>query len=102
MKTAPSSAQRKAATSNSSAETASDVPTSTGATAAGSVRTRAAMTQMRTAEGVTPCLRPVGASDADVGHPGRRSWAARELREVGLALLLVGLAPLPGFLVGVE
>ena len=54
---------------------ASAVPTSTGATAAGSVRGRAAISQMRD-----------GAR--------RRSRPPRELREVGRALLLVGLAPL--------
>ena len=57
----------------SSCVAASAVPTSTGATAAGSVRGRAAMSQMRTAR-----------------THGRRG----NLREVGLALLLVGLAAL--------
>ena len=49
MKIAPSSAATNASGWKWSAPSASEVPTSTGATAAGSVRTRAAITQMRTA-----------------------------------------------------
>ena len=47
MNRAPSSAARNANGLNVPAPSASDVPTSTGATAAGSVRGRAAMSQMR-------------------------------------------------------
>ena len=49
MNTAPSSAATNASAWKWSAPSASEVPTSTGAIAAGSVRTRAAITQMRTA-----------------------------------------------------
>src|SRR5271166_3059777 len=63
------------------APSASEVPTSTGAIAAGSVRTRAAMTQMRTALK----LRPLG-----------------EAGEVRTALLPVGVAPLLCLLASVE
>src|SRR5580693_9669200 len=49
MNTAPSSAATNASGWKRPAPSASEVPTSTGATAAGSVRTRAAITQMRTA-----------------------------------------------------
>ena len=45
---------------------ASEVPTSTGAIAAGSVRSRAAITQMRTAEGLRALER------AGAGHQARR------------------------------
>src|SRR5450755_1975838 len=49
MNTAPSSAAANDSGWKSPSPSASEVPTSTGATAAGSVRTRAAITQMRTA-----------------------------------------------------
>src|SRR6266513_5323450 len=81
MNTAPSSAATKARAWNSSAPSASDVPTSTGATAAGSVRTRAAITQMRTASTLSP-----------LGEAG----------EVGRALLHVGVASLLRLLASVE
>ena len=48
MKIAPSSAATKPPTRRSRSVADSAVPTSTGATAAGSVRSRAAMIQMRT------------------------------------------------------
>src|SRR5688500_12233325 len=80
MNSAPSSAATNAPARNWSSHTASAVPTRTGATAAGRVRTRAAITQMRTGE----------------------SGTARELREVRRALLLVGLAALLGLVGGVE
>src|SRR4051794_15144060 len=66
--------------------TAAALPTSTGATAAGRVRGRAAISQILIA-------RP---------SPRRCSWPPRELGEVGLALLLEGLAPLGGLLAAVE
>ena len=47
MKSAPSSAARNVSTLKVSSVAASAVPTSTGATAAGSVRGRAAISQMR-------------------------------------------------------
>src|SRR3954449_9705239 len=71
MKIAPSSAATKPPTRRSVRVMPSAVPTSTGAMAAGSVRGRAAMSQIRTA----PALR-----------------SPRELREVGAALLDVGVA----------
>ena len=51
MKIAPSSAATNAPARNVPSVPASDVPTRTGAMAAGSVRSRAAMTQMRTIYG---------------------------------------------------
>src|SRR3954447_15427020 len=79
MKIDPISAQRKRSGLKTSSDAASDVPTSTGATAAGSVRGRAATTQS---------LRGLG--------------PLRELAEVGLALLLVGVTALLGLLRLVE
>src|SRR5438034_8284366 len=81
MNTAPSSAAAKARAWNSPAPSASEVPTSTGATAAGSVRTRAAITQMRTASTLSP-----------LGKAG----------EVRRALLAVGVASLLRLLAAVE
>src|SRR5271155_5117647 len=81
MKTAPSSAATNASGWKWSAPSASEVPTSTGATAAGSVRTRAAMTQMRSAL----TLGPLG-----------------EAGEIRRALLAVGVAALLGLLAAVE
>src|SRR2546421_5003229 len=81
MKIAPSSAATKASAWKCPAPSASEVPTSTGAIAAGSVRTRAAMTQMRAA-------RTLGA----LGKAG----------EVGRALLHVGVAALARLLARVE
>src|SRR5215212_3191757 len=87
MKIDPASAARKAPTRGSSPvhSTAAAVPTSTGAIAAGSVRGRAAITQILIA-----LLR------------ASRSWAPGELAEVGRALLLEGLATLAGLLAAVE
>src|ERR1700677_2482574 len=73
MKIAPSSAATKASGRKCPAPSASEVPTSTGATAAGSVRTRAAITQMRTALK----LRPLG--------------KAREVRRALLAICVPAL-----------
>src|SRR5438128_4969441 len=81
MKIAPSSAATNASAWKCPAPSASEVPTSTGAIAAGSVRTRAAMTQMRTA-------RTLGA----LGKAG----------EVRCALLHVGVAALARLLACVE
>src|SRR3954469_1709155 len=82
MNSAPSSAATKVRGLNVPPVAASAGPTSTGATAAGSVRGRAAISQM--------CS---GLKD---------SGPLGELREVGLAALLVGLAPLLRLLGGVE
>src|SRR5438067_3282190 len=82
MKTAPSSAATKASAWKVPAPSASEVPTSTGATDAGSVRTRAAITQMRRA-----LVRS--------GTPG-------EAGEIRRALLLVGVAALLGLRAFVE
>src|SRR4051794_4712662 len=81
MKIAPSSAATKPPTRRSTSVIASAVPTRTGAMAAGSVRGRAAMSQIRTG----PALR-----------------SPRELREVGAALLDVGVAALLGLVAHVE
>src|SRR3712207_5403240 len=83
MNSAPTSAATKVSALNVPSVAASAVPTSTGATAAGSVRGRAAMSQIRAAEGCSCSMRATAAL-----------WALRELREVGPALLLVGLAAL--------
>src|ERR687890_2195114 len=84
MKIAPSSAAMNAPTRRSASVTASAVPTSTGATPAGSVRGRAASSQIFRGDGRSV----VGSVEAT------RSGPPRELREVGLALGLVGLAAL--------
>src|SRR5271165_3662762 len=81
MKRAPSSAAMKVRAWKCPAPSASEVPTSTGATAAGSVRTRAAITQMRTALKLGP-----------LGEAG----------EVRGALLHVGIPALLGLLAFVE
>src|SRR4051794_3264654 len=82
MKIDPISAHTKRSGLNTSSEPASAVPTSTGATAAGSVRGREATSQSRS--GLT------------------RSRTLRELAEVRLALLAVGLTPLLRLLGRVE
>src|SRR5215213_2808579 len=74
MKIEPISAQTNRSGLKVPSVPASAVPTSTGATAAGSVRGRAATAQRRS--------------------PLTRSGALRELAEVGLALLAVGVASL--------
>src|ERR1700722_2481086 len=81
MKTAPNSAATNASGRKCPSPSAREVPTSTGATAAGSVRTRAAITQIRTAL----TLGPLG-----------------EAREVRLALLAVCVSALLGLLAAVE
>src|SRR3954454_255471 len=88
MKIAPSRAATQPPTRRARSGADSAVPTSTGATAAGSVRSRAAMIQMRTLDTRWSWNRPSGT-------PG-------ELREVGRALGLVGLAPLARLVGGVE
>src|SRR4051794_13923007 len=91
MKTAPSSAAMNAPTrSEERSAAASAVPTSTGATPAGSVRGRAASSQILTGE---------GRWEIASAMPSR---PPRELGEVGLALGLVGLAPLLGLVGAVE
>src|SRR6202035_4987824 len=87
MNTAPSSAAANASGWKWSAPSASEVPTSTGATAAGSVRTRAAITQMRIA-----LTSPMALT---LGPPGGAG-------EVRCALLAVGVAPLLRLLAAVE
>src|SRR4051812_12458010 len=74
MKIEPISAHTKRSGLKVPSVPASDVPTRTGATAAGSVRGRAATTHRRSAP--------------------TRSGPLRELAEVGLALLAVGVASL--------
>src|SRR5919202_4516409 len=84
MKIAPSSAATTPPTRRSVSVIASAVPTRTGAIAAGSVRGRAAMSQMRTGNAAVR-LRPPG-----------------ELREVRAALLHVGVAALLRLVAHVE
>src|SRR4051794_31875099 len=88
MKIEPISAAMNAPTRGSlpAHSTAAAVPTSTGAIAAGSVRGRAAISQ------ILIFRLP----------PRRRSWSARVLGEVGRALLLERLAALTGLLAAVE
>src|SRR4051794_11953589 len=136
MKIAPSSAATKPPTRRWRSVADSAVPTRTGATAAGSVRSRAAMIQMRTLDTRWSVLRPacshvrvpwmpgaarrrgvglVARPPSSGGDPAPRnacrrvrgSWnrpsgPAGELREVGRALGLVGLAPLARLVGGVE
>src|SRR4051794_34249602 len=88
MKMLPSSATMKPPTRGRSplSYTAAEVPTSTGAIAAGRVRTRAAITQIR----------------SGLMSPAPASRALRGLAEVRLAALLVGVAPLLALLGHVE
>src|SRR6186997_3443355 len=90
MNTLPISAATNGSARKTSSEPASAVPTSTGAIAAGSVRGRAAMSQIRSGT-----ARPTPVTV-------RWSRAAGELREVGLASLHVGVPPLLGFIGHVE
>src|ERR1700689_1507674 len=92
MNTAPNSAATNASGWKWPAPSASEVPTSTGATAAGSVRTRAAITQMRTALTEPALIEPALTSLGPLG----------EAREVRFALLPVGVSPLLGLLAAVE
>src|SRR5271166_2096213 len=82
MNNAPKRAATNANGLKCPAPSASEVPTSTGATAAGSVRTRAAITQMRTAL--------------------TRSGSPREPGKIRLALVPVGIAALLCLLASVE
>src|SRR5215213_6845440 len=82
MKIEPISAHANRSGLNVPSLPASAVPTSTGATAAGSVRGRAATSQSRAVLG--------------------RSGALRELAEVGVALFAVGVASLLRLLGSVE
>src|SRR3954452_8605140 len=92
MSSEPSRAATKRRGWNIPAVAASAVPTSTGAAPVGSVRGRAAMSQMRTALGRSAAA---WAWTVISGPP-------RELREVRPALGLVGLASLLRLLGGVE
>src|SRR3954467_13827738 len=94
MKIEPISAQANRSGLNVPSVPASAVPTSTGATAAGSVRGREATSQSRS-----------GLTASPWGRRRRldpRSRALRELAEVGLALLAVGVASLLRLLRHVE
>src|SRR3954466_13679273 len=88
MKIEPSNAQMNAATRKVPSPTASEVPTSTGATAAGSVRGRAASSQ--SFSGLKGAARL------------RRSRALGELVEVRAPLLPVGVAAFLRLLGAVE
>src|ERR1700757_1766219 len=91
MKSAPRSAARKRSGWKTCSKPANAVPTSTGATAAGSVRGREAINQIR-----IPLI--VASVVATALHSG----PAGELGEVRTALLQVGVAPLLGLLAHVE
>src|SRR6516225_947418 len=95
MNIAPISAATNLSGWNTWKNPASAVPTSTGAIAAGRVRTRAAISQMRTPLGLV-APRVVDRVAVISSRP------ARELREVRLALLEVGVAPLLRLLAHVE
>src|SRR4051812_37536494 len=117
MKIEPISAHAKRSGLKVPSDPARDVPTSTGATAAGRVRGREATSQSRS--GLTACeaLRPHGLRPP-AARPGafrsralrpraprsgaRPSRALRELAEVGLALFAVGVAALLRLLRHVE
>src|SRR3954451_2615888 len=92
MNIAPSSVATNVSGLNVPSVAASAVPTSKGAAAAGSVRGRAAISQM--------CSGLKG----DHRRSGRRprSRELGEVREVGRALGLVGLTALLGLVAGVE
>src|SRR5436190_7002546 len=92
MKTLPTSAAANASGRNVPSEPARAVPTSTGAIAAGSVRGRAAISQIRRGTLPVPTSR-AGAEVKERSPPSRALRPAGELREVGLALLHVGVAP---------
>src|SRR3954470_5935174 len=93
MNTLPISAAANLRGWNTSSEPASAVPTSTGATAAGNVRGRAA----------TSHSRAVLKRSTRLGRVRMRvSRSLRELPEVRGALLLVGVPALLGLLAGVE
>ena len=121
MNTAPSSAAPNARAWKWPAPSASEVPTSTGATAAGSVRTRAAITHIRVMLVLplaAPCPAGGGAAivvcaaviPSSIGPGSATAWRAAssgsrapgELGEVGLAPLAVGVAALLRLLAAVE
>src|SRR5918992_6155180 len=102
MNTLPTRAARKGSTRNSSSVAASDVPTSTGATAAGSVRGREASSHSLSVPRGAAARRVSPLTAASRRGPSPRSRPLRELAEVGASLRLVGLAPLARLLAGVE
>src|ERR1700739_1141618 len=91
MNRAPSSAARKRSEWTTCSTPANAVPTSPGATAAGSVRGREAINQIR-----IPLIFAAGAAITLTSRP------PRELGEVRAALLQVGVAPFLGLLAHVE
>src|SRR3954467_7756902 len=97
MKIDPISAQAKRSGLKVPSVPASAVPTSTGATAAGSVRGREATSQSRSGLKASRALRSRALRARWV-----RSRALRELAEVGLSLLAVGVASLLRLLRHVE
>src|SRR6476619_5921129 len=98
MQIAQSSAATKPPTRRSRSVADSAVPTRTGATAAGSVRSRAAMIHIRTLD----TRWSVGRSPRVRGSWNRPSGTPGELREVGRALGFVGLAALARLVGGIE
>src|SRR6201995_5043602 len=95
MNSAPSNAATKRRGWKTWRKPASEAPTRTGATAAGRVRGRAAISQIR--EPLIVALRP-----ARLAGSGRPLRAVRELRIVGPAPLQVGVPPLLGLFAHVE
>src|ERR671914_2859073 len=101
MKTLPTSAAMKGRALNPSSVAASEVPTMTGATAAGSVRGREASSHsLSVPRGAA--ARPVSPLMAASRRASPRSRPLRKLAEVGASLRLVGLAALARLLAGVE
>src|SRR4051812_10045669 len=107
MKIEPISAHTKRSGLNVPSVPARAVPTSTGATAAGSVRGREATSQSRSgltaprAAAGSRCSAAAGSRSGAAAGPAR-SRALRELAEVGLSLLAVGVTALLRLLGHVE
>src|SRR3954449_6954238 len=100
MAIAPTSAATKASGRKSASIAPREVPTSTGATEAGSVRTRAAITHMRTVLGTAGELREVGLALLDVGVTSLLGLGRHVEEEVGVVGEL--LEPGEPVLIGVE
>src|SRR5689334_16026777 len=95
MKIAPTSAATNRSGWKTPKKPASAVPTNTGEAAAGSVRGRAAISQMRTPLGISVLAPAVTGCHS-------RSRSSRELRVVRPAPLKIGVAALLGLLAHVE
>src|ERR1035438_4172679 len=99
MNSAPSSAATSLSGGNPPPTPPSPVPTSTGATAAGSVRGRAAISQILIPPGIDAAAE---AAISATSEPTRPLGSPRELREVSRTLLQIGVPALLGLLAHVE